>query len=272
MAQLLYALSIAFDWIMTPMMMLHPWVGMTGISLITAILVLFVYKYTSNQAAILKAKNRIKAHLMAMSLYKDSLRVIGSSAIHIIAWNLKYISLNLVPFLFMVVPVSILMANLDGWFGYRPFLPGEPVLVAAQLDRDQVMRDDIRLHCSKGSELDAPPVRIPSTGEISWRVVASKSGEHYLTVEIGDKKIIKNVHVGNVFGRMSLKRHDGAFLESLLYPSKPIAETSPVRTIRLGYSIAEMSFFGWEMHWIYVYLILTLVLALAFKGLFKVTF
>lgn len=272
MAQIFYSLSIAFDWLMAPMVAIHPWLGMMGISLLTAILVLFVYKYTSNQPAIRKAKNLIKAHLMAMSLYKDSLRVITSSAIYILGINLKYISLNLVPLLFMIVPVSILMANLDGWFGYQALRPGERALVTLHLGDGEVMGDDIHLHCPDGVSIDAPEVRIPSASEIYWRVVAEKPGTHYLTVALGDQMVSKRVHVGEVSDRLTVKRHDGALLESLFYPSKPIDEAAGVVSLRLSYAPAEMSFFDWKLHWIYVYLVLTLVLALAFKGLFKVTF
>lgn len=272
MSYVFHYLAIAFDWLMAPLYRLHPWVGMIAISVITTVFVLIVYKYTSNQAAILRAKDRIKAHLMAMSLYKDSLRIIGASVVSIFWMNLRYLALNIVPLLFMILPVSLVMANLDGWFGYAPLEVGEHALLVLELDPDDCMRDDLRLTTSSGVVVDAPPVRVPSKGEITWRIRPVSEGRHEVNVELGEKKIVEQIYVGGVSERLSVKRGSGDLLESFLYPGKPIPTESGVRSLRLTYSTAEMNAFGWELHWVYVYLILTLVLAFASKGLFKVTF
>ena len=48
---------------------------MMAVSLLTALLMLFVFQLTSNQAGIRRAKDRIKAHLLELRLFKDNMRV-----------------------------------------------------------------------------------------------------------------------------------------------------------------------------------------------------
>ena len=54
---------------------LPPWLSLTILSAIAGLLALVVFRYTSNQKAIGRALDDIKANLLALKLYKDELRV-----------------------------------------------------------------------------------------------------------------------------------------------------------------------------------------------------
>ena len=72
--------------------------------------------------------------------------------------------------------------------------------------------------------------------------------------------------------RLSVKKHSGSFLDTMIYTGEPgIGSSAGIASIELAYPMTEMNFLGLEMHWIYVFLILMLVVAFAFKGVFKVT-
>ncbi len=51
------------------------WLSATAIAAVTGVLMLAVFKYTSNQNAIKRVRNEINAHLLALKLFKDSARV-----------------------------------------------------------------------------------------------------------------------------------------------------------------------------------------------------
>ena len=59
---------------------MNSWVAMTALSLLTALLMLLVYRLTSNQQRIRAVKDKIIAHLLEMRLYKDSLPKIGRAS------------------------------------------------------------------------------------------------------------------------------------------------------------------------------------------------
>ena len=55
------------------------------LSLITGLLMVLIFRYTSDQNAIRQAKDRLKAHLLAVRLFQDQLPVVLSSYRKIIA-------------------------------------------------------------------------------------------------------------------------------------------------------------------------------------------
>ena len=51
------------------------WVSATVVATVTGVLLLAVFKYTSDQGAIKRVRNDINANLLALKLFKDSTRV-----------------------------------------------------------------------------------------------------------------------------------------------------------------------------------------------------
>jgi hypothetical protein len=272
MSLVFHGIATLWDLIMAPAVRLHPWFAMIAISLVTSIVVLFVYKYTSNQKAMIRVKDKLKASFLAISLYRDSLRVIGTSSLRILKDNLHYMALNVVPLLVMIVPVLLVMVQLDGWYGHRPLRPGEEALVKARVDGERVMDGDVSLEVPMGLTVNAPPVRIPSEDEICWRVKALEEGDFDVTLRLGDGSVDKTVVVGTDARRVSLKRHEGGFWDGFFHPAEPRIAAAGVHAISVDFSSSTMSVFGWHVHWIWVFLVLTLVFAFALRDLFKVTF
>jgi uncharacterized membrane protein (DUF106 family) len=65
--------NTVFELILTPFRNMSPWYGMTVVSFLTGFLMLFIFRFTSNQEGIRRTKNRIKAHLLELRLFKDSM-------------------------------------------------------------------------------------------------------------------------------------------------------------------------------------------------------
>ena len=271
MSLVFHAIATVWDLVMRPLVWLHPWVAMLVISLVTSVVVLFVYKYTSNQKAMLRVKDRLKASFLAFSLYRDSLRVIVFSSLRILRDNFHYMALNIVPLLVMIGPVLVVMVQLDGWYGHSPLRSGDEALVKAQVD-GHLIEDGVSLDVPSGLTLTAPPVRIPSENEVVWRLQALREGEHTVTLRLGETAVEKVVHVGAGTRRVSMKRHAGGFLDAFFHPGEKRIDEAGVRAVSVAFAPAEMSLFGWSIHWIWVFLVLTLVLAFALRDLFKVTF
>ncbi len=272
MSPVFHALATVWDLVMVPLVRLHPWVAMVVISLVTSVVVLIVYKYTSNQKSMLRVKDRLKASFLAFSLYRDSLRVILLSSIRILRDNVHYMALNVVPLLVMIGPVLVVMVQLDGWYGHRPLRSGEEALVKAQVDGRMIEDGRVSLEVPDGLTIDAPPVRMASENEICWRVKALREGDHAVTLRVDDAGVEKVVPVGVGARRVSMKRHDGGFLDGFLHPGESRIAAAGVQAVSVDFATDEMSVFGWRVHWIWVFLVLTMVFAFALRDLFKVTF
>ncbi len=272
MSLVFHTIATVWDLVMAPLVWVHPWAAMLVISLVTSVVVLVVYKYTSNQKAMLRVKDRLKASFIAFSLYKDSLRVILLSSLRILRDNFHYMALNIVPLLVMIGPVLVVMVQLDAWYGHRPLRSGEEALVKAQVDGKMIEDGRVSLEVPGGLEIDAPPVRMASENEICWRVKALREGTYSITLWVGDTGVDKIVPVGVETRRVSMKRHDGGFWDGFFHPGERKIEAAGVHAISVSFAAEEMSVFGWHMHWIWVFLVLTMVFAFALRDFFKVTF
>ncbi len=62
-------------WLLAPVGVVPGWLSATAIAAVTGVLLLAVFKYTSDQGAIQRVRNDIDAHLLALKLFKDSARV-----------------------------------------------------------------------------------------------------------------------------------------------------------------------------------------------------
>ena len=110
-----FAVGGIFNILLFPFRELSPWFGMIFVSLITAFLMLWVFKLTSNQAGIRKAKNAIKAHLLELRLFKDNMRISLKAQGRIVRANMSYIACNSKPMLVMILPLLLILAQLNLW-------------------------------------------------------------------------------------------------------------------------------------------------------------
>jgi hypothetical protein len=68
-----------------------------------------------------------------------------------------------------------------------------------------------------------------------------------------------------------LFRHASGFWDSLLYPGEAaIPPASLFSSVQVCYAPSLMKIFGYEVHWIIVYLVLSIFFGLALKGVCKV--
>ncbi|HPM75606.1 MAG TPA: hypothetical protein PK961_00845 [bacterium] len=264
-------LSAAFSPVMAPFVKL-PLTGMIVISVLTGVLMLIIYKYTSNQHGITRAKDRIKAHFLAIMLYKDSLGVLLKSIGNILRWNAVYMAHQLRPLAVMIVPVLLLLVQLNFWYGYRPYRVGEEAVINVRVDRSVNLFDTpATMTADEGVQVQTAAVRRPLSGEIAWRVKALTPGEHTLTIDVGGQTAAKRFVVGDAerLVRLAPLRHDGNFWDGLLYPGeKKLA--GPISAVNVNYPGVEMNVLGWELHWIIVYFVLSILFGLSMKGIFHV--
>ena len=99
------------------------WVGLILLSAGTGVVMLVFFRYTSNQAAIARAKDDIKANLLALKLFKDDLRVTVQSQLRImwaIARLQRYV---LTPVILLTLPMLLGLAQMGIRHQWRPLLP-----------------------------------------------------------------------------------------------------------------------------------------------------
>ena len=252
-------------------------VTLLPISVVVTVAALLVLKRTSNQEALNRVKAKTHAGIFEIRLFNDDMRTIFSAQRNILVQVAKQIGLTLVPLLWMLVPMAVLLPQLQFQYGYLGIEPGEPVLLIATLDAPlgaDETKPDFHLETPTGVRAETGPIWVPAKNELVWRLVADERGSFELLIVDGGggKSVTKSLEVSDQIRRRSPRRVTG-FWSQIAYPAEsPLPPDAPFREISLAYRDAEVSLFGWETNWMIAFFLLTLLFAFALRGPLGVTF
>jgi uncharacterized membrane protein (DUF106 family) len=254
--------------LLAPIGMLPGWLSNTIISAIAGLLMLIVFKHTSNQRAIGRIKDDIKAHMLALKLFKDSLSV---TLQRIFKGALLLPLHSLGPMLVMAIPVSLLLAQMGLWYQSRPLLPGEAAVMTVKLN-DNVERPwpIVRIEPTPVVEVTVGPVRVFSKREICWEIKALEDGKHDITIHVDGRQIEKELVIGDSFMRVSSMRPDWNWANILMHPAEePFGPDSTVQSITIDYPDRPSRTSGADW-WLVYFFVASMVFAFILKPFLKV--
>jgi uncharacterized membrane protein (DUF106 family) len=262
-----------FDLLLLPFRSLNPWAGMAFISLLTGLLMLLIYRLTSNQSGIRRVKDKIKAHLLELRLFKDNMGVTMKAQGQILQANFRYLGLNLKPLLVMIVPLILILAQLNLWFGSEPLSVGRPAILKVLLQPDvNVMGTEFSLESPPEIAIETPPLRLEESREVDWRLKPTAAGTFDLTIRAGDKSYLKTVVVdGRHLEKVSSIKVKRSLLGEVLYPGeKALPGGSRIKAIEVVHPAKKLPLFGLRLHWLIAYLGLSIIFGFALKKPFRV--
>ncbi len=248
-------------------------VGLTVVSVLTGIAMLLVFRATSNQKGVAAVKRRIAAGVFEIRLFNDDPRAILRAQADILRHTVTYLGLTLVPMLWMIVPLVLVIIQLEFHYGYAGLEPASTALVKVKVnDASASAAPDVSLEADPGIEVESPLLWIPSLREANWRIAARHPGEHELRVLIGGEVFGKRVRVTEAVVRRAPIRPSNRFVDQLLNPAeRPLPADAPVESITVTYPEARIGFLFWDAHWLVVFFVLSILTALVLQRPFKVT-
>lgn len=263
-----------FGILVSPFKDINPIWSLALFSLLIGIIMLIIFRYTSDQQKIREAKSRIRAHIFELSLFKDEIGIVLSAQKNILIYNLRYIKYALKPMLFMMIPLALILIQLESWYGHRPLKPDESAIVSLKLRDNGLALSDITLTAGEGITVETPPLRIPDRNEIDWRIRALENGDQVLTFNVPGDEIRQKVIVserGLVQVSPLASASVSGFTDTLLNPAlSPLPGDSPVERISIDYPAMSIEIYKWHVHWLVIVLVLSIVFGFALKGLFGV--
>jgi uncharacterized membrane protein (DUF106 family) len=264
--------GLAVDGIIYPFRGLAPVWSLTVLSALTGLLFLMVFKWTSNQEALHQAKQRLKAHLLELVLYSHDIVLSLRAQKDLFLANLRYLRCTLKPILVLIVPVVLLLIQLDVRYGIRPFEVGETPLVRVRLSPTVPAGVQPEIHLPEGLALDAAPLYIPTEREIDWRLRIEAEGDHEMRFSVQGDETLARLRVGERPIRpVSPEVSQPSLLATLEQPGAPPLEAgSPIESISLDYPARDIDVFGWKVHWLVFFFVMSVVPAYLVKGLFGV--
>ena len=250
---------------LSPFQAFSPIVGLSVVSLVVAIGLLLVTRATSNQRAIVAVKRRIHAGIFEVRLFNDDVRAI-ESALGVLRHNVTYLRLSLAPLPWVVVPLALLIAHLQFYYGYEGFVPGQSAVLTAHVKEAALPSTGaapaIALEAPAGLRVETPLLWITGQREAAWRIGIDQPGEYEVIVTLDGQSVTKRVRVADAVGWRTPGRFEAGFLNQVLYPAEPpIDRDAPIAAIEIAYPEREVSFLGYSVDWMVAFFAMSVALA-----------
>ncbi len=237
------------------------------LSIVIGLLMVVLFGYTSNQKAIKIAKDQLKAHLLAVRLFQDQLHVVMGSYGRILRGTGRYLKLAFMPLLYVIIPITLLIVQLDRYLGSTGIQTNVAFLVTVRVSNPDAL-NDISLELPTEITMTAPAVHVLATREIVWRLAASKEGAYEFRVSAAGQSVTKTVHVSSELARVSLVRSRGHFWERMFSSTESaIPENSPIEAVAINYPERTIDIAGYQINWIWLFFILSMIAGFIFKEL-----
>ncbi|MHC4293731.1 MAG: hypothetical protein ACYSTX_05490 [Planctomycetota bacterium] len=275
LAQLITWINIPVNtvgkFLLAPVGVLPGWLSNTIISAVTGVFLLIIFKYTSNQKAIGRVRDDIKAHMLALKLFKDSLSVTLCAQGHVFKGAFLLLFHAVIPMLIMIVPVCLLLGQLGLWYQSKPLSIGQEALVTIKFSSNAGDAwQNVIIEPTSVIDITAGPTRVYSKKEAYWKIKGYENGCHYIVFHIDGQRFEKELTIGDGFMRVSSQRPGWRWADILLHPQeKPFRTDSIIQSISIEYPERDAITSGTDF-WLVYFFIASMVFALIFKPFLKV--
>ena len=253
------ACTVVGDGVYAALGPLPAWAQLVILSALSGIGMMLVFGRTSNQAGIAVAKDKIKANLLALKLYKDQIHVTLTAQVRLAGAIVKLQWHMLFPVMVLMGPMLLVLGQMGVRHQWRPLAPGEQSLIRMTFRPPDGATPEVVLQPGPGLHIEAGPV--PGDGDLVWRVRADQVGRHELRFDIEGVEITKELVVGEPGVRVSAMRPGHRWTSMILHPVEPpVPADSPVASIEIQYPSAPSVISG-SGYWLLTYFVVSMLAA-----------
>lgn len=259
-----------------------PIVGLTIVSLITTVALLFAFKWTSNQRAIAETKRQVHAGLFELRLFQDDPRLMLRAAAGLLAQQARYLRYAFVPLLWVGLPLSILFAHLQTYYGYDTLRPGQQTTVIVHARAAAAAAPALTLTAPAGVRVETPCVWVPSLQEGAWRIAIDSEGDYDLRIawdapspgapSPAAQTFTKRLRVTEAIVPHPPITPAASLWDQWLHPGEPpLPADAPIDAIRITYSTRFIPLAGLDWPWWAPFFALTTVFILFGRSWLRIT-
>jgi len=250
--------------------MAPPLLGLTVLSAVVGVAMLWGFGKTSNQQRMKQVKRRMQAGLLELRVFVDEPVISLRAQKSLLAANLNYLVLALRPALWMAVPVGLLLIHLASFYDRSPLPLSAPAMVTLRMSGDLAeSAAPPELVVPANVQILGPPVRVTALREVSWRIVPLSpmsdklqfrfnGRSAWISIEAGGRqRYVPGTKMASVWG-------------SVFSPSNGRIPGDFAEWAEIRYPAARLQLFGFRVNWLVWFLAVSMASALLLKKRFAV--
>lgn len=244
-------LNPILDFIFGPLLKLPPFWAILLLSLILSVLIVLIYKWTTNQTLMKQLRDDVKNYQQQMKQQKEDPKKVLEIQKKIMDANIQLMKHSFKPTLITLLPIILIFGWVNAHFAFEPLLPGQPFPITIQTYDG--IQGNVTIEAAPGITVNEQTVALANNQ--ATFTLQGNEGEYLLTFMINNKTYEQTVLISK----------ERAYKE----PVK-IVRDKTVKTITVGNKkTVVMNLFGWRIGWIGSYIIFSIVFSLAFRRLLK---
>lgn len=196
--------------LLVPFDFMGPLLGLTLLSGLTGIAMLWVYGKTTPQKRIKKAKDSMIAAVYEVRLYLDSPKRVLAATGRILAWTTVHLALMLPAFIVIGPPIGLILLHMDMRYGKAPLPINEQVLVKIKVrNKNDAKNVSVKASPQSPIQVTAPILFIEKEKTLYVRTQIKKRGMHSLNVTINGDIVKKRLTTTKNPRKLSISRSSG---------------------------------------------------------------
>lgn len=259
-------ITVLFSFILKPFAELQALWGILAVSIVTGIILVFIYGKISNQAALKRVKKRITAGIYESVLFRHDLPTTLRAQGGMLLCGVRYFALAVPPLIVLLIPSLVILAQLNLRYGARALQLGEHAIVTVNLaNEDALFLTEL---IAKDTTVQVtPPLRDLDAQSVSWRVEATQTqattSPATLILAVNGLQVHEPLFTGQQPSVLPTAKHTSPWWQ-LLYPGASLAQElrSQVRSITVTYPEQELSIAGITVHWLLLFVLVSIAAGL----------
>lgn len=272
-----HIMTALFGVLMAPFERLPPLATLLVWSVITGITMALVFRFTSNQRALVAVADQTRANVLAIKLFQDDLGVTLRCLLALLGVVARRLWHSLPPMVVLIVPLSLLLAQLGLRFEHAPLQADESAIVELRLSPDSWnQHQNVAIQVPASVNVETPPMRDSVEHTIYWRISSHHPTSFDVGWDLGDETIEKKIAVAErptSLIPVGTKRPGRNWFEQLLHPAESaFPSSSPARAVVVHHRARITSVLNFNIPWWGTFLIVSCLSAWLLKPIVKVQF
>lgn len=235
--------------LVSPVDWLGPFWGLTLISLISTVGILWVVRATTPQARVERARARMAASIYEIRLFLDSPRRVFASQGRLLGSSFAYVGFMLPALVILSLPLWLAYLQIEARLGLDPVPLGEPTVVRVELADDVDGRAVSAPPEQDGLRITAPPLHDGDTNRVYLRLVADEPGDLTLALDVAGTRVDKRVVTDPAASSVSPERQSGFALLDSVTTEPALDPDTGVRAIVVPHPPKDQRWLGVAMPW-----------------------
>ncbi|MBT4291318.1 hypothetical protein HOD41_01395 [bacterium] len=261
-------LNTLFD-LLTPVFAGNFWVPLVLTSAIAGVLLVWLFKVTTDQDQLVARRHKLLGHLYELGLYQDNLVTIMRVQKDLLIANLRYLRVSL-PALLVLLPITVIvLVQLESRFERSTLQPGDQFLVEAVVTDPAILDQELQLQSNGDVEILAGPLVNRADNSAWWRVKIISHKPTELAIVSANGSVTKNLAGGNA-SRFATSREQSGWHYLTMNPTEAaIPADAFLQTLTLHLRQQHSTFLGLRW-WFWIFCGTSMIIGLLFKNILGV--